>query len=648
MKRFVAAAVAAKMSYAGLFQFRGMPLLSIRVVFLGLFDDWRQGSVATSMMRSPVSSSNARAARFRTVVGSPNRAFDAARARRWLGARAGKRAKGTARFAEAGLLESARVPRAVGLPGAAGVLVALLSGCALGPDYVRPSAIASADSGAKDLRSADFKERKGWKPMAPLDLADRGAWWTVYREPELDRLVAQVEISNQTVAAAEANYRQASEMIREGQAGLFPTITSNYSAAGTHPAKGSSTVIGSSSSGSTVSGSSSSSSLLSNVTSTSAPAFNWNYTAALNATWAVDVWGRIRRTVEADAASAQVSAADLANAKLLAQAQLVTAYFNLRASDELENVIEDTLKGFRRTRDILKNQYDVGISSRADFITADNQVLSTEAQAINVGVARAQYEHAIAVLTGRPPYELSIPRRRWATQTPPRFPVTVPSRLLERRPDIAAAERQLQQLNALVGVAVANFYPNISLTGALTFIGPQPWPVIAANEAWSIIGGATQTMYDGGLLDAQLQAAKASYDQGVANYRQTVLTAFQQVEDQLAAIRILAREAERYREAVKEARDAVGFYLNQYRVGTVAFTSVVTAQATLLSNEESALTARQNLFVASVSLIQALGGGWDAASLPAIDDLSAIKAPPLPVPISALPATVTSTSPEPR
>ncbi len=637
MKRFVAAAVAAKMSNAGLFQFSGMPLSSIRVVFLRLFDDWRQGCVATSMMRSDVSSSNARAARFRTVVGSPKSAFDAARARRWLGARASKRGKATAR--------SVRVPRAVGLPGAASVLVALLSGCALGPDYVRPNPIASADSGGNGVRGADFKERKGWKPIAPSDLADRGAWWTVYREPELDRLVAQVEISNQTVAGAEANYRQASEMIREGQAGLFLTVTSNYAAAGTHSANGGSTVIGSSSSGSTVSGSSASGS---SSSSASNPTFNWNYTAALNAAWAVDVWGRIRRTVEADAASAQVSAADLANAKLLAQAQLVTAYFNLRASDELEAVIEGTLKGFRRTRDILKNQYDVGMSSRADFITADNQVLSTEAQAINVGVARAQYEHAIAVLTGRPPYELRIARRRWATQTPPRFPVTVPSRLLERRPDIAAAERQLQQLNALVGVAVANFYPNISLTGALTFIGPQPWPVIAANEAWSLIGGATQPMYEGGLLDAQLQVAKANYEQGVANYRQTVLTAFQQVEDQLAAIRILAREAERYREAVKEARDAVEFYLNQYRVGTVAFTSVVTAQATLLSNEQSTLTARQNLFVASVSLIQALGGCWDAASLPEIDDLSAIKAPPLPVPISALPATVTSTSPEPR
>ena len=644
MKRCVAAVAAATISHAGLFQFRGMPLSSIRAVFLGLFDDWRQGSVAASVGCSDVSSSNARAARFRTVAGSPSRVYAAARARRWLGARAGRRARATARFAVAGLLKSARVPRAVGLPGAAGVLVALLSGCALGPDYVRPNPIASAESGGKGVTGADFKERKGWKPIAPSDLADRGAWWMSYHEPELDRLVAQVDISNQTVAAAEANYRQASEMIREGQAGLFPTITSNYSAAGTHSANGGSTVIGSSSSGSTVSGVSASGS----SSSSSNPTFNWNYTAALNAAWAVDVWGRIRRTVEADAASAQVSAADLANAKLLAQAQLVTAYFNLRASDELEAVIEDTLKGFGRTRDILKNQYDVGISSRADFITADNLVLSTEAQAINIGVARAQYEHAIAVLTGRPPYELSIPRRRWATPTPPRFPVTVPSRLLERRPDIAAAERQLQQLNALVGVAVANFYPNISLTGALTFIGPQPWPVIAANEAWSLIGGATQPMYEGGLLDAQLQVAKANYDQGVATYRQTVLTAFQQVEDQLAAIRILAREAEKYREAVKEARDAVAFYFNQYRVGTVAFTSVVTAQATLLSNEESALTARQNLFVASVSLIQSLGGGWDAASLPAIDDLSAIKALPLPAPISALPATVTSTSSEPR
>ncbi|MGA8170495.1 MAG: efflux transporter outer membrane subunit [Methylocystis sp.] len=527
-----------------------------------------------------------------------------------------------------------RLPRGAGIAPWAGLSLALLSGCTMGPDYQRPDAIMAT----RFKEQKGIGERKGWKRIAPADLVDRGAWWKIYRKPELDRLVAEVEVSNQTVLAAEAAYRQASQVIREGQAGLFPTITGGYTVAGTGSPNASSTSSSSSSSNTSSSSSSSSSS----------PTFNWNYTAALNATWAVDVWGRIRRTVEADAAQAQVNAADLANAKLLAQAQLVTAYFNLRASDELEGVIGDVLKEFRRTRDILKNQYKVGISTRADFITAENQVLSTEAQLINVGVARAQYEHAIAVLSGRPPSELSIPRRRWSTAAPPAFPVSVPSRLLERRPDIAASERQLQQLNALIGVAVANFYPNISLTGALTFVGPQPWPVIAANEAWSLIGGATQPIFEGGLLDAQLQAAKAGYEQGVANYRQTVLTAFQQVEDQLAAIRILAKEVKKYNEAVKEAREAVGFYLNQYRVGTVDFTSVVTAQGTLLSNEQSALTARQNLFVASVSLVQALGGGWQQADLPALDNLTTIKEPPLPVPISALPATFTTTSPEPR
>ena len=242
MKRLVAAASPSKCLTPVCFSFAERLSRQFAWCFFGLFDDWRQGSVATSMRRSDVSSSNARAARFRTVVGSPNSGFRR-RSRAPVAWRArGQARQGDGRFAVAGLLESALVPRAVGLPGAAGVLVALLSGCALGPDYVRPNAVASADFGGEGVRTKDFKERKGWKPMAPSDLADRGAWWTIYREPELDRLVAQVEISNQTVAAAEANYRQASEMIREGQAGLFPTVTSNYSAAGTHSASGGSTV----------------------------------------------------------------------------------------------------------------------------------------------------------------------------------------------------------------------------------------------------------------------------------------------------------------------------------------------------------------------------------------------------------------------
>jgi NodT family efflux transporter outer membrane factor (OMF) lipoprotein len=510
--------------------------------------------------------------------------------------------------------------RGLSLASVSGVLIGLLSSCTAGPDYARPNAIVPSVFKEQEVKD---KSAKGWKRITPLDLVDRGPWWMIYRDPELSKLVSQVEISNQTVAAAEASYQQAREIIREGQAGLFPTVTAGYTAERTRsPGNGST--------------SNSSSSLNASAIYAS------SHTVTTNASWELDVWGRIRRTVEADAASAQLSAADLANAELSAQTQLAIAYFNLRASDELEAVLQQTLVDFRRTRDIVKNQYTVGTSTRADFITADTQVLSTEAIAINVGIQRAQYEHAIAVLTGRGPAELSMPKHRWTTHSPPVIPVGIPSRLLERRPDIAAAERQLQQLNALVGVAVANFYPVISLSGVLSFAGPKPWPISAATEAWALIGAASQPMFDGGALDAQLQAAKASYLQGVANYRQTVLTAFQQVEDQLAAIRLLTLELKRWDDAVKEAREAVTFYLNQYRVGTVAFTSVVTAQSTLLTNIESALTVRQNLFVASVNLIAAIGGGWEASNLPAIEDLSDIKALPLPVPVSALPATFTT------
>jgi NodT family efflux transporter outer membrane factor (OMF) lipoprotein len=474
---------------------------------------------------------------------------------------------------------------------AALVAAAFLAACTLGPDYVTPSAPSPVD----------FKERKGWKPIAPMDLRDRGAWWAVYKDPLLSSLASQVAISNQTVAAAVAAYEQTRQVIREGQAGLFPTVTASYSATGSHA---------------TTSG----------VTRTQV-----TFNPQASASWELDVWGRIRRTVESDAAAAQVSAADLANATLSAQAQLATAYFNLRTADALKALLDRTVADYKRTLAIVKNQYDVGTSSKADYITALTQVLSTEASAINVGVQRAQYEHAIAVLIGRSPAELSIPFRDWRVARPPAIPVVVPSLLLERRPDIAASERQLQELNALIGVAVANFYPVIDLSGAFGFAGGAALPISAANEAWSLAASATQTVFDGGLRTAQLAAAKASYLQGVATYRQTVLTAFQQVEDQLAALRILAQQGVREAEAVRAARQAVDIYLNQYRVGTVAFTAVVTAQATLLADEETALTVKQNLFLASVSLIEALGGGWDATLLPRLDDLSTVPTitPPL-------------------
>ncbi|WP_312030552.1 efflux transporter outer membrane subunit [Methylosinus sp. H3A] len=492
-------------------------------------------------------------------------------------------------------------------------MIASLAGCMAGPDYVRPADVVPTKFKEGATNEADTKQRKGWKPITPLDEADRGSWWLVFKDPELTKLVDQVEISNQTVAAAAAAYDQARQIVREGQAGLFPTITTGYT-----PSRSRST------------------------SSTGSGVYSKNFSVAANAGWEIDVWGRIRRTIEADAAATQTSAADLANAKLAAQVQLAVAYFNLRASDELQASIENTLALFRRTRDILKNQYTIGTTSRADYITADNQVLSTEATAIGVGLQRAQYEHAIAVSIGRSPSELSLPKRRWTTRTPPAVPAGVPSELLERRPDIAAAERQLQQQNALIGVAVANFYPRVTLSPALSFAATKPWPVTAAHEAWSLLGSATQTIFDGGLLDAQHKAAEASYRQAVANYRQTVLTAFQQVEDDLAAIRLIAREVERLDRAVREAREAVDVYLNQYRVGTVSFTSVVTAQATLLSGIEASLTARQNLFIATVNLIGALGGGWAASHLPAIDSLTDIATPPPPVPASALSAALSA------
>jgi NodT family efflux transporter outer membrane factor (OMF) lipoprotein len=502
--------------------------------------------------------------------------------------------------------------RALTRMGAAAMAIASLAGCMAGPDYVRPADVVPArfkEGGGVAKGTAET--RKGWKPIAPLDEADRGPWWRVFDDPPLSKLLAEVELSNQNVAAAAAAYDQAQQIIRQGQSGLFPTITTNYAPTRRRTPSSASDAV-----------------------------YSNGFSNASNASWELDVWGRIRRTIEADAASAQASAADLANAKLSAQIQLAAAYFNLRATDELQALYEETLVLFRRTRDISKNQYSVGTTSRADFITADNQLLTTEAAAIQTGVQRAQFEHAIAVLIGRSPSDFSIPKRRWKAKKPPAIPAGVPSELLERRPDIAAAERDLQSRNALIGVAIANFYPRVSLTAALSFAATQPWPVAVANESWSLAGSAAQTLFDGGLLDAQREAAVASYGQAVASYRQTVLTAFGQVEDQLATIRLTAQQVARLDRAVEEAREAVSIYLNQYREGTVVFTSVANAQSTLISNIRSAVSARQSLYVATVDLVGALGGGWDASRLPPIDELSRIAAPPPPVPASALAASV--------
>lgn len=458
------------------------------------------------------------------------------------------------------------------------------AGCTVGPDYERPPA----------PESAHYKELKGWKVATPMDGVIRGAWWVVFKDPILNSLVQQVEITNQNVIAAEAAYRTAQAVIKEAQSGLFPTVTTSYNGLGSH--------LGSAVSGSGV------------------PTTIVTSTLAANASWDLDVWGRIRRSIESNTAAAQVSAADLASATLSAQSALATNYFNLRAADSLQALLYRTAAQYRRTLEITQHQYDAGTVSKADVATAQTQVFDTEAQAINVGVARAQSEHAIAALIGRPPADLTIAVGGLGTYLP-QIPASVPSRLLERRPDIAAQERLMQQENALIGVAVAAYYPDISLNGQYGVMGTGVLAASLAHEIWSLGATAVQVAFDGGFRGAQVEAARATYDQSVANYRQTVLTAFQQVEDSLAAIKIYAKEAKVQAQAVKSAQEEVDILLNQYKAGTVAFTAVVVAEAMLLSNQQTDLTIRQNRFLSTVNLIGSLGGGWDASELPSLQAL---------------------------
>jgi NodT family efflux transporter outer membrane factor (OMF) lipoprotein len=461
---------------------------------------------------------------------------------------------------------------------------ACLSACMVGPDYQRPDAPTETA----------FKEAgPGWTAAEPQDLAARGPWWSIYHDPVLDDLEKQIDVSNQTLRESEAAFRQARALVDEADANLFPTVSVTPTA--------------------TRSGSPSAFGRGRSVSS--------QYTAEAKASWDLDIWGRIRRTIESDAENAQASAADLAGARLSAQAQLATAYFQLRSTDQLKRLLDDTVDAFSRSLKITQNQYNAGTAAKSDVIQAQTQLQSAQSQAINTGVQRATLEHAIAVLVGKPPSEVSI---ALATLTD-EIPVTPPgvaTRLLERRPDIAGAERRMASANAEIGVAIAAFYPDLSLSGSFGYTSNTIGSLFkASNEIWS--GGASlaETVFDAGARSAAVEAARATYDQSVATYRQTVLAAFQQVEDQLATLRVLEQQAAVEEETVKSAKLAVQLTLNEYKAGTVVYTSVVTAQATALNEEEALLTIHQNRLVASVTLIQSLGGGWNADQLPPVDHL---------------------------
>ena len=489
-------------------------------------------------------------------------------------------------------------------PRVAPLLAALaLSGCMVGPDYV-PAPVLTPEK-FKELKG---KLVKGWKLAAPLDCVDAGPWWKVYNDPALDALEAQVEISNQNVAAAAEAYEQARTLVREAEAALFPTINTSYNTTRQHTGRA---LVG----GFPIS------TLATPAIANPNTVTLHGQTATINTPradllWEIDVWGKIRRQIESNTAAAQASAADLDNAKLSAQAALATAYFNLRAADSLIDLLARTVEEYKKNYTIVNNQFKAGFAvTEGDVATADALIATTQAQLYSTRVSRAQFEHAIAVLIGRPPAELGIGPRGLAGGIP-HTPVSLPSTLLERRPDIAAAERTMQQQNALIGAAEAAWFPDVSLSAMLEYIGPIPLPFSMARSIANASAAATQTVFNGGLTSAQVDAARAAYWQSVATYRQTVLTAFQQVEDELAAIHYLTLQLAQERRAVADQRRAVDVFLNQFQAGTVAFTTVVVAEVQLLADEEAELTARQNLFLASVSLIEALGGGWDSMLVP--------------------------------
>lgn len=469
---------------------------------------------------------------------------------------------------------------------AAVALLAALAACTVGPDYHRPSAPVPAA----------YKEARpvaGWKRAAPAAAAPRGPWWEIYRDPVLDRLERRIDISNQNLKAAEAGFRQSEAIVAEARAGFFPTLSANGSAQRSRSG-GSGGSFGGGGGG-----------------------FIGNFFSALaNASWVPDLWGRVRRTVQSNVASAQASAADLAGARLSAQSALAADYLQLRVADALKRLLQQTVAAYTQSLRIAKNQYAAGTAAASDVSQARAQRDTARSQLIAVGVTRARLEHAIAVLIGEPPADLTIAPVK-TVDAIPAIPAGVPATLLERRPDIAAAERRMAAANAEIGAAEAAFFPDVTLSGdSGTSAATLARLGTAASAVWSFGGQLAQTIFEGGARHARVAAARAAYDQSVAQYRQSVLAAFQQVEDALAALRLLAEQQRAADSALAAAREAERTITNQYKAGTVAYTSVVVAQTTALADAESALAIRQSRLSASVALIEALGGGWNAAMLP--------------------------------
>jgi NodT family efflux transporter outer membrane factor (OMF) lipoprotein len=470
------------------------------------------------------------------------------------------------------------------------LLALLAAGCSVGPKYQRPDIAAPAA-----FKEAPPEAYKEWKAANPSDATLRSDWWTLFGDSDLNALEAQIDVSNFNLKAAEARFNQARALIKVNQSQRYPTVT-----AGTQI---------------TTNRDSSTYALATSKTSTT---FG-NYQLPIDVSYEVDAWGRVRHTIEAARAEAQATAADLETLRLSYHAELAYDYFELRSADAEQRLLDDTVVAYQKALDLTENRFEGGVAAGAEVAQAKTQLEATKTQDTDLAVRRAQYEHAIAVLTGKSPAEFSLAPK--GIVDPPAIPVGLPSQLLERRPDIAASERRMAEANAQVGVAHAAFFPQILLGAVLGLQGQSVtdwlnWP----SRFWAVGPGVLQTVFDGGRRRAQQQSAEFNYDATVATYRETAIDAFQQVEDNLAALRVLEKETATQKAAVVAAERSLELSTNRYTGGLVTYLEVVTAQGTALVNEREAVDILRRRMDASVLLIKALGGGWDSTKLPKLTD----------------------------
>lgn len=483
---------------------------------------------------------------------------------------------------------------------AAGTLAMVSASCTVGPKYIRPTSVGSP--GFKEPVPDSYKEMTGWKTGQPRDAVARGNWWEIFGDPDLNALEEQIDVNNQSIAQAEANYRGARAAVRAARGTLFPQLTTGPTVTGT---------------------------LSSANTSTNSSFFKPSATPLINipfdATWDADVWGRIRRTIEANIETAQASAGDLEAMRLSMQSELALDFFQLHGLDAQKKLLDDTVAAYQKALDLTNNRYNQGVASQIDVVQARTQLEQTRAQSTDTMVQRTQLEHAIAIIIGKAPSGLAVSVKVLKSPPPP-VPVGVPSQLLERRPDIAANERRVAAANAEVGVAQSAFYPDITLSAAGGIQGTSllnlfTWP----SRYWSLGPTMSYTLLDFGKRQGALEQAQATYDAAVAAYRQSVLTAFQNVEDNLAALRVLEQEAQQQAAAVTAAERSLELAINQYQGGITNYLQVITAQAIALQNEETAVQLLTKRMLACVSLIQAIGGDFNVSGLPAPQEVAPWK-----------------------